>query len=97
MEAGSQQRALVGNEQWLIVKGKTVGPWGREGTELLLWPERATLRMTGIALIVGIAQDFMCLVNGLWKQLVLFQKGCPTALRSMRDDFGPWGGNRCWG
>lgn len=43
MEVESQQRALVGNEQWLTVKGKTVGPLGREGTELLLWPARATL------------------------------------------------------
>lgn len=33
----------MSSEVRLIVKGKPVGPWGREGTELFFWPERATL------------------------------------------------------
>lgn len=40
---GVSAKGLVGNEQRLIGKGKTAGPLGREGTELLLRPERATL------------------------------------------------------
>lgn len=60
MEVGNQQRALLGSEQWLIVKKWWVLSAGR-ATELFVWPECPSLGMTEIALTIGYCTGFCVL------------------------------------
>lgn len=61
MEVQNQQRALLGSEQWLIVKEKKWVLLAGRATELLTWPECPSLGMTEIALTIGYCTGFCVL------------------------------------
>lgn len=61
MEVRNQQRALLGSEQWLIVKEKKWVLSAGTAIELLVWPECPSLGMTEIALTIGYCTGFCVL------------------------------------